>query len=315
MIDIQKLIKYHDFPEAGTLSKIRLNVVEESVEKNKGKQRGCCVCVKHVCNNCERTIMCWVEEADRRERKQMQKELAFNAENVVCVKTVSPEQNATNKQNECVSPHVTEEATAPPPAYNTNHYPVAEISALRLDLDLDRSRTPQRTAQELEQDRQRMAQQMAAKAERLAEARAQIELTLAAQRAAQAEADARAARVGAEAAERLAQRLTAQFQAQLHGRLSAALRHATHAEEDRKEKKKPLTMVVMQQRQPKQPSKPASSRSNPAGRKRQKGRAAGGKWSCYVCSTNAHSYRVCKKCSLCKREGHWSRECPNTKSN
>ena len=36
------------FPEAGTLSKIRLNVVKESIEKNEGKQNGCCVCVKRV---------------------------------------------------------------------------------------------------------------------------------------------------------------------------------------------------------------------------------------------------------------------------
>ena len=37
MVDIQELIKYHDFPEAGTLSKIRLNIVKESVKKNEGK--------------------------------------------------------------------------------------------------------------------------------------------------------------------------------------------------------------------------------------------------------------------------------------
>ena len=239
--------------------------------------------------------MCWVEEADRREREQIQKELACNVENVVCVKAVPPEQNATNEPNVCAFPHVTEVA---PPAYNTAHYPVAEIPALRLDLDLDRFPPAPRTAQEA----------------RLAEARAQIELAEAAQRAAQAEADARAARGGAEAAERVAHRLTAQFHAQLHGRLSATLRHATHAEEDRKEKKKPLTMVVMQQRQPKQPNKPASSCSNPAGRKGQKGRAAGGKWSCFVCSTNAHAARDCTKCKLCKQDGHWSSACPTMKS-
>ncbi|XDV23650.1 hypothetical protein PO909_028138 [Leuciscus waleckii] len=208
------------------------------------------------------------------------------------------EQNATNEPNLCVFPHVAETASAPPPDYNTNHYPVAEISALKLDLDLDRFPPAPRTAQEA----------------RLAEARAQIELAEAAQRAAQAEADARAARGGAEAAERVAQRLTAQFHAQLHGRLSATLRHATHAEEDRKEKKKPFTMVVMQQRQPKQPNKPASSCSNPAGRKGQKGRAAGGKWSCYVCATNAHSLRDCTKCRVCKKDGHWSSACPTMKS-
>lgn len=117
--------------------------------------------------------MCWVKEADRREQEQIQKELTFNGENVVCVKTVPLEQNATNEPNVCVFPHVTEVATAPPPAYNTNYYPVAETWAPELDLDLDRSLSAPRTAQE----------------ERLAEARAQIELAEAAQRA----ADARAA--------------------------------------------------------------------------------------------------------------------------
>ncbi|XDV19439.1 hypothetical protein PO909_024909 [Leuciscus waleckii] len=131
-------------------------------------------------------------------------------------------QNDSQAKNRRTDPYgAPQVATAPPPAYNTAHYPVAEISALKLDLDLDRFPPAPRTAQEA----------------RLAEARAQIELAEAAQRAAQAEADARAARGGAEAAERVAHRLTAQFHAQLHGRLSATLRHATHAEEDRKEKK------------------------------------------------------------------------------
>lgn len=37
MLNIEKLIKYHDFPKEGTLSKVRLNVVKESVEKNNEK--------------------------------------------------------------------------------------------------------------------------------------------------------------------------------------------------------------------------------------------------------------------------------------
>lgn len=68
MLNIEKLIKYHDFPKEGTLSKVRLNVVKESVEKNNEKQIGCCMCVRHVCKGCEQTIGCWLEEAERRER-------------------------------------------------------------------------------------------------------------------------------------------------------------------------------------------------------------------------------------------------------
>lgn len=68
MLNIEKLIKYHDFPKEGTLSKVRLNVVKESVEKNNEKQNGCCMCVRHVCKGCEQTIGCWLEEAERRER-------------------------------------------------------------------------------------------------------------------------------------------------------------------------------------------------------------------------------------------------------
>ena len=62
MLDIQKLIKYHDYPEEGTLSKIRLNVVKGSVEKSSEKRQGCCGCVRHVCKECEQTVGCWIED-------------------------------------------------------------------------------------------------------------------------------------------------------------------------------------------------------------------------------------------------------------
>ncbi len=77
MQDIEKLIKHHDFPEEGTLSLTRLKVVRDSVEQSSDKQPGCCCkCVKHVWKKCEQTVDCWLKEADKRERKQMQKELA-----------------------------------------------------------------------------------------------------------------------------------------------------------------------------------------------------------------------------------------------
>ncbi len=74
---IEKLIKHHDFPEEGTLSLTRLKVVRDSVEQSSEKQPGCCCkCVKHVCKKCEQTVDCWLKEVDKRERKQVQKELA-----------------------------------------------------------------------------------------------------------------------------------------------------------------------------------------------------------------------------------------------
>ncbi len=84
MQDIEKLIKHHDFPEEGTLSLTRLKVVRDSVEQSSDKQPGCCCkCVKHVCKKCEQTVDCWLKEVDcwlkevdKRERKQVQKELA-----------------------------------------------------------------------------------------------------------------------------------------------------------------------------------------------------------------------------------------------
>ncbi len=73
--DIEKFIKHHDFPEEGTLSLTRLKVVRDSVEQSSDKQPGCCCkCVKHVCKKCEQTVDCWLKEADKRERKQVQKE-------------------------------------------------------------------------------------------------------------------------------------------------------------------------------------------------------------------------------------------------
>jgi len=51
MQDIDKLIKYHDFPREGTLSATRLKVVKESVEQGSEKQTGCCGCVHHECKN------------------------------------------------------------------------------------------------------------------------------------------------------------------------------------------------------------------------------------------------------------------------
>ncbi len=151
MQDIEKFIKHHDFPEEGTLSLTRLKVVRDSVEQSSEKQPGCCCkCVKHVCKKCEQTVVCWLKEADKRERKQMQKELA-GRKNEKCESLsvcVSAPPEPTNPQYVCVSPH--ENAVRPaPPEYKTHIYPVAQLDALKFDPDLDCSppRQPQQDAQ------------------------------------------------------------------------------------------------------------------------------------------------------------------------
>ncbi len=151
MQDIEKLIKHHDFPEEGTLSLTRLKVVRDSVEQSSDKQPGCCCkCVKHVCKKCEQTVDCWLKEADKRERKQMQKELA-GRKNEKCESLsvcVSAPPEPTNPQYVCVSPH--ENAVRPaPPEYKTHIYPMAQLDALKFDPDLDCSppRQPQQDAQ------------------------------------------------------------------------------------------------------------------------------------------------------------------------
>ncbi len=104
--DIEKLIKHHDFPEEGTLSLTRLKVVRDSVEQSSDKQPGCCCkCVKHVCKKCEQTVDCWLKEVDKRERKQVQKELA-GRKNEKCESgsvCVSAPPEPTNPQYVCVS--------------------------------------------------------------------------------------------------------------------------------------------------------------------------------------------------------------------
>ncbi len=151
MQDIEKLIKHHDFPEEGTLSLTRLKVVRDSVEQSSDKQPGCCCkCVKHVCKKCEQTVDCWLKEADKRERKQMQKELAGRknekCESLSACGSAPPE--PTNPQYVCVSPH--ENTVRPaPPDYKTHIYPMAQLGALKFDPDLHCSppRQPQQDAQ------------------------------------------------------------------------------------------------------------------------------------------------------------------------
>ena len=48
--------------------------MRDSVEEGSEKQKGCCV--RRVCGDCTKTIMDWLDEAERKERKMMQKVLA-----------------------------------------------------------------------------------------------------------------------------------------------------------------------------------------------------------------------------------------------
>ncbi|KAL0147087.1 hypothetical protein M9458_057611 [Cirrhinus mrigala] len=130
MQDMDKLVKYHDFPKEGTLSAARLRVVKESIEEGSEKQKGCCA--RHVCGKCEQVVDCWIREADRRERKAMQKELACRDEKEKkkeeCEGKVTASHKSTNPFDVFISPHV-------PPLYH--HYPVAELQALKVDPDLN----------------------------------------------------------------------------------------------------------------------------------------------------------------------------------
>ncbi|XP_067217605.1 uncharacterized protein [Chanodichthys erythropterus] len=129
MQDIEKLIKYHDFPKEGTLSSTRLKTVKLSIEEGSDITKGCAK--KHVCGKCEKTINCWVEEADNRERRMLKKEKK-NEE-----KATAPPQNEitiTNTSYACAFPHET------PPSYTI--YPNAELQGLKVDPDLDCSPFP-----------------------------------------------------------------------------------------------------------------------------------------------------------------------------
>lgn len=90
-----------------------------------------------------------------------------------------------------------------------------------------------------------------------------------------------------------------------NGRLTSALMHAIHAEDQLHEKKdrKPLTMAVVQHEPNKAPTQ-----------QKERGRNAGSKWLCYLCATNEHMTRNCTKCRVCRRDGHWSNACPNVMS-
>lgn len=107
----------------------RLKEVKESVEEGSERQKGCCV--KHMCEKCEQTVNCWIEEADRRERRAMQKELAGRREEKKvekCEEKVNASYRSTNNSDISVSKHA-------PPAYP--HYTVAELQAMKMGPDLD----------------------------------------------------------------------------------------------------------------------------------------------------------------------------------
>ncbi len=88
--------------------------------------------MKHVCDKCEETVNCWLQEVDKRERREMKKEFAYRddkkKENEKCEEKVTASHKPTNRSNVSVFKH------APPPYH---HNPMAELRALKVDPDLD----------------------------------------------------------------------------------------------------------------------------------------------------------------------------------
>ncbi len=334
MQDIEKLIKHHDFPKEGTLSLTKLKVVRDSVEQSSEKQPGCCCkCVKHVCKKCEQTVDCWLKEADKRERKQMQKELA-GRKNEKCESLsvcVSAPPEPTNPQYASDSPH--ENAVRPaPPEYRKHIYPIAQLSALKFDPDLDCS-PPRQPQQDAQARAARGAEREGRETARAAQTEAAGRATQAAQAAREARAaqtaqeerearEDRAARVDALAAiveqevREIAQAVKASYIEWQSGRLTTTLAHAVHAEEQLLTKKDKAAKVKGEREmqlavvQIKASTSAAPAKPNWTNRKK---RGYQGKWKCGLCATNEHEFSSCTKCRLCKNDGHWAQDCPEAR--
>ncbi|RXN37881.1 hypothetical protein ROHU_001636 [Labeo rohita] len=139
MLDIEKLIKYHEFPREGTLSVAKLKAVIKSVEEGSEVPRRCCA--RHVCKECEATVNCWLREAERRGMRNVVEDNGKKINEILKELTISEDKireikegktfaliTSTNLSDVSVSEHV-------PPPYN--HYPMAELQPLKVDLDLD----------------------------------------------------------------------------------------------------------------------------------------------------------------------------------
>ncbi|XP_042584307.1 uncharacterized protein LOC122138010 [Cyprinus carpio] len=114
------------------------------------------------------------------------------------------------------------------------------------------------------------------------------------------------------------------------GRLSAVLAHALHAEEiqtAKKERAKAKTDREWQLAVVQAVSKPggySAQRNQQA--KGGRGKRPGGRypseternyerWGCWICETNEHATYKCTRCRLCKKDGHWAKNCPEDRQN
>ncbi|KAL1270829.1 hypothetical protein QQF64_029845 [Cirrhinus molitorella] len=135
-------------------------------------------CKKHVCKDCEATVNCWLREAERRERKSMQKALAGRKAKIGEMQDILEGSGEANEMLKSLgaseakikeiiggkvialitntNPSLSLVSEYVPPPYN--HYPMAELQALKVDPDLDCS--PPKTPTAPQAAPQAAAQQM-----------------------------------------------------------------------------------------------------------------------------------------------------------
>ncbi len=102
-----------------------------------------------------------------------------------------------------------------------------------------------------------------------------------------------------------------------NGRLSAVLAHALHAEElqtAKKERVKAKTDKDLQLALVQAVLRPGGfsvqrNQQKGGGRGKRQGGRNFEKRGCWICDTDDHEFFKCTKCRLCKKDGHWTKDC------